>query len=60
MASISHFLLDGPQTRRPSADGGAVTAEYGLLLTLLAIVVAVVLPAFGIAVRDLFLLPIPL
>ena len=60
MASNPHDPPEGPQTWRPCADDGAVMAEYGLLLTLLAIVVAVVLPAFGIAVRDLFLLPIPL
>ncbi len=56
MAVITHRRLN----RRRSADDGAVMAEYGLLVMLVAIVVAAVLPTFGIAVRDLYTFPIPL
>lgn len=57
---MSHQLNNGRQKCSRTADDGAVMAEYGLLVTLIAVVVAVVLPALGVAVRDLYTLPIPL
>ncbi len=39
---------------RFGSQGGAVSAEYGLLLALIAIVIVVGVTAFGIAVAGLF------
>ncbi len=41
-------------TLRFGSQGGAVAAEYGLLLSLIAIVIVVALTALGIAVAGLF------
>ena len=39
----------------PSAERGATSLEYGLMIGLVAAVVAVALTPFGVAVRGLFL-----
>jgi Flp pilus assembly pilin Flp len=36
------------------SQGGAVSAEYGILLSLIALVIVIALTAFGIAVAGLF------
>lgn len=40
---------------RLGSQGGAVAAEYGILLSLIAIVIVAALTALGIAVADLFI-----
>jgi len=41
-------------SRRIDDDRGAVAAEYGLLLGLIALVIIIAVTAFGIAVTGLF------
>jgi len=38
----------------PTSDDGAVLLEYGLIASLVAVVVAVAVGPFGLAVRGLF------
>jgi len=54
-ASISE-LTHGRLAIRPG-DRGATAVEYGLMVTLIAVVIVVAVAAFGVNVSKLFLVP---
>ena len=43
--------------RRPADERGATAVEYGLMVTLIAVVIIAAVTAFGVEVSKLFLIP---
>lgn len=50
------FLVKSIIHRRPS-ERGATAVEYGLMVTLIAVVIIGAVTAFGVKVNDLFVIP---